>query len=638
MVGVGFAIPGYSQSWFDNGLAAYYPLNGNANDASGNGHNGVIHGSALSPATNQVGVANGAEHFGGGSYISVTPTPFNVNSNWTISFWCMLDANGGGGNFVSTGQDTLGGLNIRFIRFQGSTWQFGASGSGLASAATNNPNNWNMVTCLKNGSSYEMFLNDTLIGSNTLAGVTLDAGSLWFGMQPASIGWDLWGSLSDLRIYNVVLSTDEIQQLYQYESQSSSPACSPHGASATAMVVNGFVVGAPLSDGGCGYTNTPAVSFIGGGGNGATATAVVSNGVVVNIAITSVGTGYTSVPTVYIAPSFGWAPQLMEPPQALAVDLGSPAVFSVMASGASPLSYQWRKGGVNLTDGGRVSGSLSSTLILGATTAGDAGDYTIVITNAYGSVTSGVAALTVLGAPVITTQPLPQTVSAGSRVVLSVTAIGIAPLTFQWTLQGTNLPGATEASLALTNVQFEQGGAYAVTVSNTLGEVLSAPVALAVLSGPRILSEPANQVGFWGEAATLQVAAEGTAPLTYQWFFDRAPIAWGTNASLSFSNLQLTNAGAYSVEVTNLYGSDLSDAATLIVNPAGVTLGLYAGLTLSGSVGKTFGIQYAATLNSTTNWTTLTNVTLTQPVELWLDTSVDVSHGGKRFYRVVAVP
>ncbi len=76
--------------------------------------------------------------------------------------------------------------------------------------------------------------------------------------------------------------------------------CSPHKATATAVVAYGFVVDATITDPGCGYTNAPTVLIQGGGGVGATATAVVSNGVVVDINITSAGIGYTSVPKVVI--------------------------------------------------------------------------------------------------------------------------------------------------------------------------------------------------------------------------------------------------------------------------------------------------------------------------------------------------
>jgi len=77
-------------------------------------------------------------------------------------------------------------------------------------------------------------------------------------------------------------------------------ACTPHAARATAQVVNGFVVGATIADGGCGYTNAPVVLIQGGGGTGATATAVVSGGLVTAITITSAGCCYTNTPRIVI--------------------------------------------------------------------------------------------------------------------------------------------------------------------------------------------------------------------------------------------------------------------------------------------------------------------------------------------------
>ena len=78
----------------------------------------------------------------------------------------------------------------------------------------------------------------------------------------------------------------------------------PHAATATATVVHDFVVGAAVTDEGFGYTNTPAVRIIGGGGSGAVAVAVVSNEVVVAVNILDAGEGYTNAPAIVIAPPF----------------------------------------------------------------------------------------------------------------------------------------------------------------------------------------------------------------------------------------------------------------------------------------------------------------------------------------------
>jgi hypothetical protein len=78
----------------------------------------------------------------------------------------------------------------------------------------------------------------------------------------------------------------------------------PRTATGTSEWAGAFVVGVDVTDGGAGYTNTPLVRFIGGGGTGAQASAVVSNGVVVAINIMNPGSGYTNTPVVVIDPPF----------------------------------------------------------------------------------------------------------------------------------------------------------------------------------------------------------------------------------------------------------------------------------------------------------------------------------------------
>jgi len=108
------------------------------------------------------------------------------------------------------------------------------------------------------------------------------------------------GLIDDVRIYNRAFSNAEVRALYSYESQPKPN--NPRTATATAQVVNGFVVGATITDAGYGYAENPVVAIIGGGGTGAKATATQFNGVVTSITITNPGSGYTSTPTITIAP------------------------------------------------------------------------------------------------------------------------------------------------------------------------------------------------------------------------------------------------------------------------------------------------------------------------------------------------
>ena len=86
------------------------------------------------------------------------------------------------------------------------------------------------------------------------------------------------------------------------------------------------------------------------------------------------------------------------------------------------------------------------------------------------------------GAPVITGQPTAQTAPVGGNATFAVTATGNATLTYQWAKDDTDLPGETEATLSLTNVQVADAGSYAVVVTNTAGAVTSAAAELTVAS------------------------------------------------------------------------------------------------------------------------------------------------------------
>jgi hypothetical protein len=154
--------------------------------------------------------------------------------------------------------------------------------------------------------------------------------------------------------------------------------------------------------------------------------------------------------------------------------------------------------------------------------------------------------------------------------------------------------------------------------------------------GPSIVNQPHNQLGYWGESVTFNVAATGSLPLTYQWQKDNSPITGATDASLVLTNLQMTNAGNYSVVVANSAGSITSSNANLTMNPAGVSIALYSGVTISGVVGLTYGIQYNTNLSNTNGWLGIANVALGAPTQLWFD--VEPARQPQRYYRVVPGP
>ena len=139
----------------------------------------------------------------------------------------------------------------------------------------------------------------------------------------------------------------------------------------------------------------------------------------------------------------------------------------------------------------------------------------------------------------------------------------------------------------------------------------------------------------WGYNTTLSVVAWGTGPLRYQWFDNGVAVLNATNQTLNFPSIQFTNAGLYSVVVSSPLGSVTNPPAQVVVNPAGVSLGMYAGITVTGTVGYAYAIQATTDLSKTNSWSTVATLTLVQPVQLWVDISVSAFANPHRYYRVM---
>ena len=172
--------------------------------------------------------------------------------------------------------------------------------------------------------------------------------------------------------------------------------------------------------------------------------------------------------------------------------------------------------------------------------------------------------------PVITVQPFSRAVQEGDDATLTSKAFGVQPLSYQWQFDGTNITGATNSSLTLTNVQAAHAGAYVMVVNNPLGSVTSEPAILTTIpTPPLILQQPqAETVVAAGSPVTWTVVVGREEPFSYQWQFNGTNIAGATSSSLTLTNVQAAHGGAYSVFVNNAAGSVASAAAMLTVVPA----------------------------------------------------------------------
>jgi hypothetical protein len=247
------------------------------------------------------------------------------------------------------------------------------------------------------------------------------------------------------------------------------------------------------------------------------------------------------------------------------------------ADGTPAMNYQWMFQETNLP------GATNASLIITNIQVNQTGYYSVLANNNLGSALSSNAVLTVVGLPpVFTLEPASQSVKLGNTAQFGTDATGSAPLSYQWKFQGTNLIGATNLTLILTNIQFGQAGNYTILVTNAFGSLLSSNAVLTVLGlPPVIVTQPTNQTVVLGKNATFSVTASGTAPIFYNWIYGGVDYLPGaTNATLTLTNTQASQAGYYAVLITNAFGSIQSVSVllnyfappTIVTQPVGVNV------------------------------------------------------------------
>jgi hypothetical protein len=279
-----------------------------------------------------------------------------------------------------------------------------------------------------------------------------------------------------------------------------------------------------------------------------------------------------SAPAVLTIQSLFVPPFITADPSKTSATAGSPASFTVGASGNGPLTYQW------LMNGSPIAGATAATLTLPAVQTSDAGTYSVTVGNAAGSVTSMGAVLSVFAeafAPIFQYQPSTTTVTTGGTATLAVGIVGSPPITYQWSEGGVAIPGATSSSLTFSPVTAADAGVYSVVISDSAGTVTSMDAALTVdpAGGApvpvSIAVQPIPVSTTVGGSATFVVAANGDASITYQWRKNQAPIAGATSPTFTISDVQASDTGTYDVEVANGFSADVSFPTPLVVLQSG---------------------------------------------------------------------
>lgn len=448
------------------------------------------------------------------------------------------------------------------------------------------------------------------------AGVTAKFVVVTTGTQPLTYQWNHWGApLSNgLRIGGADLTTLTITNIQkgdegQYNCTVSNSAGTTQSAVAVLLInappsfrmppSNQVVNPAATANFTCATTGTlpiayqwkkAGVNLVNGGKiNGAQGATLTITNCQVNeegsysLMLTNVAGTTTSAPATL---SVNRAVTFPLQPLAKTVNLGTTATFTVATSGTLPITYQWKKGGVNVVNNARISGATSTTLVMGSVVANDAANFSCAATNVVGTVQSNSVALTIITPATITVQPGNQNVNTGATATFSVTAAGTAP-TYQWKKNGVNMAnvagkiaGALTKTLTISNSQKADESLYTCLVSNvnlvngTGGSQLSNPGQLKINILPYFLRQPVtSQTVNPMSPVTISVATSGTTPVTWQWRKNGANVSNGgtlagaLTTTLTISSAKITDSATYTCFLSNVAGTTTSLPSVLTVNP-----------------------------------------------------------------------
>lgn len=253
-------------------------------------------------------------------------------------------------------------------------------------------------------------------------------------------------------------------------------------------------------------------------------------------------------------------PVILAPPTDLNVPPGQTATFQVIAQGSAPLRYQWSFRGEPLF--GATNSSLNVVAALQTE-----GLYSVNVSNNDGAISAD--AMLWLGLPPeILAHPEGGFIPAGGSKTFMVLASGLAPLRYQWQSNGTNITSATNSIYGFFGANTNRSGDYRVIVTNVFGAATSQVARLTVVAAPAIVSQPTSQTRAEGETVQFTVITAGGQPQSYQWRFNGSILPGQTNPSLLVANVRTNDAGAYSVQVSNIVAAVTSaDAILTVVAP-----------------------------------------------------------------------
>jgi hypothetical protein len=449
------------------------------------------------------------------------------------------------------------------------------------------------IYTIGNSASYTSYFHDITSGNNI--------GTNTPGLFCAAPGYDLctgWGTPNGTNLINALASVLPyflIQPGNQTVVAGSNATFSGSVVGPTPFTYRWLFNGTNLPPGGNAsgiFSSTLSIT-------GATAANAGNYSLLVGNSFGSVTSSVAAL-TVLVAPGFS------SQPTNVTILAGGNATFGAAVSGSNPLAYQWQENGTNLADGSGVSGANTATLTLTGVTTNCGTNFTLVAANSLGAATSAVAVLTVVVPPAIIGPLTNQAIECGGNATFTVAASGTPPLSYQWTLDGSPIPGATSNSVLLTGIHLPSHTVGVIVTNLYAGATNNAALTVLDTTPPVITLNGGNPItielgaAFTDPGATASDACAGLVSVSTSGTVNTNAV--GTNIiaytaddgngntntaartvivrdttppaiSWSFTNLTLaalTNCSAPMPDVTGtnyILATDLSGALTISQNP-----------------------------------------------------------------------